>query len=96
VVDYEFVDGILVIYITKGVLAFTPDEVKIGLRRGERFKRKTALQMRLSAQWGASEFHQAPQAVDHARLALGRHERLPEREATTRAPAQRRAAWLYS
>jgi len=69
VVDYEFVNGILVIYIPKGVLALTAAEVQIGLKRGKRFKRRTQLEMRLAAQLGANEFHQAPTAVQ--RIAPG-------------------------
>lgn len=86
VVDYEFVDSILVIYISKGIIALTPNEVKIGLKRGKRFRRRTKLEMRLAAQLGDSGFHQAPQAVDHASSALGGREIFSNRkQVTTRA-----------
>jgi hypothetical protein len=77
VVDYEFVDGIMVIYIPKGILALTPNDVKICLRRGKRIKHRTKLEMRLSAQLGDSEFKQASQAVTGA----GGNDNMCEREA---------------
>jgi hypothetical protein len=93
VVDYEFVNGIMVIYILKGVLAFTPDEVKIGLKRGKRFKRRESFEARMTPVPYA-EFRQASQEVKHASPAVVRRETKAEQEATTRAKESSMAVFL--
>jgi hypothetical protein len=90
VVDYEFVDGIMVIYIPKGIIALTPDEVKIGLKRGKKFKRRTALEMRLAAQLGDHAFHQVPQEIAHS----PGNDIVCESEAEPQAPSADRYASL--
>lgn len=61
--DHEMIGNILVIYLPRGVLAFTPAQVEIARRRGTRYPRPTPQEQRLAAQLDDHGFQHAPTAV---------------------------------
>jgi hypothetical protein len=66
-VDIEFTeDGQVLIRCVKGLLVFSREQLIDAIRKGEKYKRRNALEMRFAAQLNDAENHQAPPAITNS------------------------------